>query len=141
MYAQKDSRGVGESLDLKTIKSKVRAILGSAKNGLTAEEVNRDYMSISGRKLLPYKDHHFANVYAFLASPLMNDACEIGQTIGPSINHKFYGKINSKTEGIARLVAEQRPGKTSSLGGVLPLEIRIRSVRFVRRMFFIFDKL
>lgn len=96
---------MGEERDIHFVKRTLRALLISAKNGLSPEQLERDYQMVIGEDL-PLSSLGFKSSMQLVSS--MPDVVEIQKRSGRTI---LKGVPDDSVAHIARMVASQKPGK------------------------------
>jgi tudor domain-containing protein 1/4/6/7 len=91
---------------LRKTKSMLRSVLLSAPRGVVAKRIQSEYRSLTG-KLIPYQELGFSSLQAFLDS--IPDVISSG--LGATGEMTYFGRADSSTEHIAKLVAKQKKGK------------------------------
>ena len=91
---------------LRKTKSMLRSVLLSAPRGVVSRRLQSEYQSLTGRAI-PYKELGYPTLESFLESiPEV-----IASGIGVTGEMTYFGRADSSTEHIAKLVAKQKKGK------------------------------
>ena len=99
---------MAEERDLSFVKRTFRALLISAKNGLTLEQLVRDYQMVIGEDV-PLSSLGFKSVMQLVSS--MPDVVQVQKRSGRTL---LKGVPDGSVEHIARMVASQKQGKVYS---------------------------
>ena len=91
---------------LRKTKSMLRSVLLSAPRGVVSRRMQSEYQSLTG-KTIPYKELGYPTLESFLDS--IPDVIASG--IGVTGEMTYFGRADSSTEHIAKLVAKQKKGK------------------------------
>jgi hypothetical protein len=88
---------------LNELKIEIRSLLISSQNGLSEEELCRDYSSFNSQRALPYQIFGYSTITDFLNS--LNDI------LYRSSNGLIYPVVDQSIEHIFKLVQQQRKKK------------------------------